>query len=114
MKYFKQDVRKVLSGQQDNDQSTIIDVLHPAFGRMLLTNATALYAGMLCTPRVVVLVIAWVAVKFGINTTSVTLKIGKIFIFNATRVVFIPNFTAIPMLFPVNTILDDFTLPNIL
>ena len=38
----------------------------------------------------------------------------EISIFNATRVVFIPNFTAIPMLFPVNTILDDCTLPNIL
>ena len=51
-----------------------------------------------------VLVIAWVAVK----TTSVALKMAKIYkakpseilIFNATRVVFIPNFSAIPILFP--------------
>ena len=65
------------------------------------------------TGMVLVLVTAWVAVKFGINTTSVAFKMGKIHkakpseisIFNATRVVFIPNFTAIPMLFPVNTIL---------
>ena len=59
-----------------------------------------------------VLVIAWVAVKFGIKTTSVALKMGKISqgeIFNETRVVFIPNFTAIPMLFPVNTILAAYT-----
>ena len=37
-----------------------------------------------------VYVIAWVAVKFGINTTSVVLEMGKIS--NTTRVVFIPNF----------------------
>ena len=52
---------------------------------------------------VFVLVIAWVAVKFGINTTSVVLEMGinftrrsrvKFTIFNTTRVVFIPNFTA--------------------
>ena len=50
-----------------------------------------------------VLVIAWVAVKFGINTTSVVLEMGinftrrsrvKFTISNTTRVVFIPNFTA--------------------
>ena len=61
-----------------------------------------------------VLVIAWVAVKFGINTVSVVLEMRinftrqsqvKFTISNTTRVVFIPNFTAIPMLFPVNTIL---------
>ena len=61
-----------------------------------------------------VLVIAWVAVKVGINTMSVVLEMGinftrrsqvKFTISNTTRVVFIPNFTAIPMLFPVNTIL---------
>ena len=34
-------------------------------------------------------------------------------IFNATLVVFIQNFTAIPMLFSVNIILDDCILPNI-
>jgi len=52
------------------------------------------------------LVIAWVAVKFGINTRSIVLKWvkfckakpSKISIYNATRVVFIPNFTAIPRL----------------
>ena len=32
-------------------------------------------------------------------------KPSEITISNTTRVVFIPNFTAIPMLFPVNTIL---------
>ena len=50
---------------------------------------------------------------FGINTTSVALKmvkfhktkLGEIAIFNTIRVVFIPNFAAIPILFPVNTIL---------
>ena len=49
-----------------------------------------------------VLVIAWVAGKFGINTTSVALKMGKlsqgkakISIFNLTRVIFILNLTAI-------------------
>ena len=31
-------------------------------------------------------------------------ELNDISIFNATRVVFISNFTAIPMLFPVNTI----------
>ena len=50
-----------------------------------------------------VLVIAWVAVKFGINITSVVLEMGinftrrsrvKFTISNTTRVVFIPNFTA--------------------
>ena len=54
-----------------------------------------------CTPYV--LVIAWVAVKFGINITSVVLEMGinftrrsrvKFTISNTTRVVFIPNFTA--------------------
>ena len=49
-----------------------------------------------------VLVIAWVAVKFGINTTSVVLEIYHS---NTTLMVFIPYFTAIPMLFPVNTTL---------
>ena len=46
-----------------------------------------------------VYVIAWVAVKFWINTTSVVLEMGQISqgeaklpIFNTTRVVFIPNF----------------------
>ena len=42
----------------------------------------------------------WVAVKFGINTTSVILEMGQIslgeavkfLISNTTRVVFIPNF----------------------
>ena len=66
---------------------------------------------------VLVLVIAWVAVKFEINTTSVALKWVKfheakpseISIFNATRVVFIPNFTAISMLFSVNTTLAAYT-----
>ena len=39
-------------------------------------------------------VIAWVAVKFGINTMSVVLEMGQISlsISNTTRVVFIPNF----------------------
>ena len=50
-----------------------------------------------------VLVIAWIAVKFGINITSVVLEMGinftrrsrvKFTISNTTRVVFIPNFTA--------------------
>ena len=47
-----------------------------------------------------VLVIAWVAVKFGINTTSVVLEMVSftlvkfIPISNTTRVIFIPNFTA--------------------
>ena len=47
-----------------------------------------------------VLVIAWVAVKFGINTMSVVLEMVSftlvkfIPISNTTRVVFIPNFTA--------------------
>ena len=50
-----------------------------------------------------VLVIAWVAVKFGINITSVVLEMGinftrrsrvKFTISDTTRVVFIPNFTA--------------------
>ena len=50
-----------------------------------------------------VLVIAWAAVKFGINTTSVVLEMEinftrrsrvKFAISNTTRVVFIPNFTA--------------------
>ena len=36
-------------------------------------------------------------------------KPSEISIFNATRVVFIPNFIAIPMLFPVNTILAAYT-----
>ena len=71
--------------------------------------------GILC---VYVLVITWVAVKIGINTTSVALEMGpnftrrsrvKFTISNTTRVVFIPNFTAIPMLFPVNTILAAYT-----
>ena len=44
-----------------------------------------------------VLVIAWVAVKFGINTMSVVLEMG----INFTR--------RIPMLFPVNTILTAYT-----
>ena len=53
-----------------------------------------------------------------ICTTSVALKfheekLSEISIFDATRVVFIPNFTAIPMLFPVSTIFNDYTLPNI-
>ena len=52
------------------------------------------------TGMVLVLVIAWVAVKFG---TSVVLEMGinftrqsrvKFTISNTTRVVFIPNFTA--------------------
>ena len=55
------------------------------------------------TGMVLVLVIAWVAVKFGINTTTVVLEMGinfmrqsrvKFTISNTTRVVFIPNFTA--------------------
>ena len=63
--------------------------------------------------QVLVLVIAWVAVKFGINTMSVVLEMGihltrrsrvEFTISNTTLVVFISNFTAIPMLFPVNTI----------
>ena len=50
-----------------------------------------------------VLVIAWVTVKFGINTKSVVLEMGinftrrslvKFTISNTTRVAFIPNFTA--------------------
>ena len=49
-----------------------------------------------------VLVIAWIAVKFGINTTSVVLEMGinftrrsqVKFTISNTRVVFIPNFTA--------------------
>ena len=45
---------------------------------------------------VLVYVIAWVAVKFGINTTSVALEMEQISrgepISNTTRVVFIPNF----------------------
>ena len=53
--------------------------------------------------EIYVLVIAWVAVKFGINTTSVVLEMEinftrrsrvKFTISNTTRVVFIPNFTA--------------------
>ena len=68
--------------------------------------------------KLYVLVIAWVAVKFGINTMSVVLEMGinftrqsrvKFTISNTTRVVFIPNFTAIPMLFPVNIILAAYT-----
>ena len=56
-----------------------------------------------CISIVFVLVIAWVAVKFGINTTSVVLEMGinftrrsqvKFTISNTTRVVFIPNFIA--------------------
>ena len=47
-----------------------------------------------------------------VNTTSAalkwvnfhTIKPSYISIFNAARVVFIPNFTAILMLFPINTI----------
>ena len=55
------------------------------------------------TGMVLVLVIAWAAVKFGINTTSVVLEMEinftrrsrvKFAISNTTRVVFIPNFTA--------------------
>ena len=41
--------------------------------------------------------LAWVAVKFGINTTSVVLEMGIVKfipISNTTLVVFIPNFTA--------------------
>ena len=58
-----------------------------------------------CQLILLVLVIAWVAVKFGINTTSVVLEIYhfqyntrgiylKFTISNTTLVVFIPNFTA--------------------
>ena len=56
-----------------------------------------------CKSDEFVLVIAWVAVKFGINITSVVLEMGinftrrsrvKFTISNTTRVVFIPNFTA--------------------
>ena len=52
---------------------------------------------------ILVLVIAWVAVKFGINITIVVLEMGinftrrsrvKFTISNTTKVVFIPNFTA--------------------
>ena len=52
------------------------------------------------------------------NTTSVVLEMGinfmrrsrvKFTISNTTLVVFIPNFTAIPMLFPVDTILAAYT-----
>ena len=55
------------------------------------------------TGMVLVLVIAWVAGKFGINTASVVLEMGinftrrsqvKFTISGTTRVVFIPNFTA--------------------
>jgi len=57
---------------------------------------------LMCIMRLV-LVIAWVAVKFGINTMSVVLEMGinfmsqsqvKFAISITTRVVFIQNFTA--------------------
>ena len=82
---------------------------------LLFFNTAQLYNSTMC---IFVLVIAWVAVKFGINTTSVVLEMVNftwlrlvkfIPISNTTLVVFIPNFTAIPMLFPVNTILAAYT-----
>ena len=58
--------------------------------------------------------------KFDLNTIYYyeccienEVSLGEISIFNATLVVFIPNFTAIPIIFPVNTKLDDCALPNI-
>ena len=58
------------------------------------------------TGMVLVLVIAWVAVKFGINTMSVALK----FPFSMQQEWYLSQ---ILLLFPVNTILDDCTLSNI-
>lgn len=48
------------------------------------------------------IVIAWVAVKFSINTTIVALKFS--YSLQQEWYVFIPNFTAIPVLFLVNAI----------
>ena len=64
-----------------------------------------------------VYVIAWVAVKFKINTTSVVLEMGQIsrgeaewnYPFPIQQEWYLSQiFTAIPMLFHVNTILADF------
>jgi len=56
---------------------------------------------------VLVLVIAWVAVKFGIHTMSVALKMWSRvkFLFKCNKSGIYPN----SLLFPVNTILDDCT-----
>ena len=55
-------------------------------------------------------VIAWVAVKFGIKLFTNFMWQGrvKLPISNTTRVVLSHIFTAIPILFHVNTILADF------
>ena len=53
------------------------------------------------TGMVLVLVIAWVAVKFGINTTHVALK----FLCLMQQEWFLSQISLLPMLFQVNTIL---------
>ena len=64
---------------------------------------------------ILVYVIAWVALKFGINTTIVVLEMGQISrsrvklpISNTTRVVFVPNLHCYTHAIPSYTILADF------
>ena len=56
-----------------------------------------------------VLVIAWVAVKFGINITSVVLEMGRNLQFPIQQEWYLPQISLLPMLFPVNTILAAYT-----
>ena len=56
---------------------------------------------MLLTEIQLVLVIAWVAVKFGINIMSVVLEIP----FPIQQEWYLSQISLLPMLFPVNTIL---------
>ena len=57
----------------------------------IVTNCVHSKANAAYAASMVLTGIAWVAVKFGINTTLVVLEMVN---FNTTLVIFIPNFTA--------------------